>query len=308
MHLLRVDRASEGVIRTTWYGVLDRFTEQCASTSVFESRAAVKARRGAMNLAKAWNPARKKLKRLPATEDMFEFAREDDWEKGSIDVQMVNLAVRTGFEYGARVSEYAHVGKESPHNILAERVIFHTSIDGVLGEVPASSARENKLTPEHVVAAVLIWPTTKTISKAGPLVRSSAYHSTLLDDLVMWSLCAGLSVGVPFFSRLRGGVRRTLDKKEVNNYIKLLATRYLTSPIGFSSHSLRVGQSSSMKSQGASDVAINQRVGWAKGSSTGRRVYIRPAPHLHGPESSLSIDDARLLQRVSLSHRPLQSA
>lgn len=309
VYLLRIERASEGVIRTIWCGVVDRFTEQCVNTTtVFESRAAVKARRGAMNLAKTCNPVQKRLKRLPATEDMFEFAREDDWEKGSIEIQMVNLAVRTGFEYGARVSEYAHVSKESPHTILAERVIFHTLIGGALEEVPAPRVRERNLEPGQVVAAVFNWPTTKTTSKSGPLVRSSPYHSLLLDDLVSWSLCAGLIDGVPFFSRLQGGLRKTLDKKEVNNYIKLLATRYLASPIGFSSHSLRVGQSSNMSSQGASDAVINQRLGWATGSSTGRKVYIRPSPHIHGPGSALSIDDTKVLQRLSLSHQPLQSA
>jgi integrase len=196
---------------------------------------------------------------------------------------MVRLGIKLAFNFGLRISEYAH---ETRNNYSFKcKDIYFIHRDGVRS-TPIEIRKNNR--PVESVK-IVIWD-----SKAGRgvprdlfITRGNAGESGLIDDLIAWSKEAGFSLEDPFLSRVFCSRRKVLTSQMVSIAIKETAREMGLNPEAFSTHSLRSGAMTTMKASGK-DTAMVRRITGIAAESNIETVYTRNIPTDGGTLSVVS--------------------
>lgn len=219
--------------------------------------------------------------RLPLPAKAFEALRDRFWfghgaEERSVrdrlTEQMVYLALVYGYSSMSRGSNVAAPDgpSEPDHAVRSEDTTFTLS-DG--RQMTPGELRANPPPISEVVRVNSMEYSSKTQKLGRP--RELAYGQQYAQDLAAWCLQGGGVMGVQLFSRSCGNRTKLLTKRMLNDAIKWAAEACGLSSKAFGCHSLRHGGSAQRVGAGEETAAIEERGGWAAGSSAFRRNYSR---------------------------------
>ena len=205
-----------------------------------------------------------------------------------------------GYDLDCRISEYTAPDGRSreDHCVRLEDLIFDVVNPDGMSQVTGGSRPLDDI--RNAITACWV----KTAShKSGALVKGkfigtrTEEEAEFLDDIVLWIVHSQVKVGDGLFTRyvtLRDGTlsRKSLIGRMVREELKEAATLEGLDPDYFSSHSLRKGATTHLRSQGASEADIRDRGNYASGSEVARLTYDYSTAG-HGPFSSNSLAGGR---------------
>lgn len=116
-----------------------------------------------------------------------------------------------------------------------------------------------------------------TVKHPKKLARETEQESQVLDDLLSWLVYPRVQESDELLARidLASGLRKVVIRKDVSAVIKMTAERFGLPSENFSCKSLRSGFNTHAKANGMSEADVNQRGGWAAGSTVPGRHYAR---------------------------------
>lgn len=218
---------------------------------------------------------------------------EKQWDAKGMDSKAIWLIIALGFDSGPRISNLTlRDGKRrEDHCIRAGHTAFIVNdpaskmeyrIKG--GPMLANFLNRADVKFSDVRSVDLTYITSKTSKKVKSVVthpktiaRESIEESTVLDDLLSWIQLSGVLEEDELMTRYdpKNGVRKVVIRKVVKKAIQAAALFFGLPIEHFSCKSLRSGFGTHAKANGMSSSDVNQRGGWAKGSTVPEEHYVR---------------------------------
>jgi hypothetical protein len=197
---------------------------------------------------------------------------------------MTSLGILLAFNFGLRVSEYADDGR-SGHHIRYSDVSFRTAegtaIDSKQTQKIRSCSISIRSDKTHLTGRDLF------------LNPNSAEERHLLNRLISWAKGSSVRPEDPFFSLInREGNIKRLTRNMVATAIKSTISSLGLNPENFSTHSVRRGAITTMKSSGENREMVLRVTGLSEKSQADRKHYDKNTPL-----------DSGALRTVSTSHQ-----
>jgi hypothetical protein len=242
---------------------------------------------------------------------MVRWCRDKYWDRETdLKRRVTYVGVVVGFHFMMRPSEFAIDGN-TDHAITSENVLFYDGDGALLGSSDRLSSEAGR---QACSAKLLLWTDKAHKSKSTPgrelyLCPSNELEDSMLEDLIVWSLSAGLQKGDLFcsyrYTKLRavGGpveYHYNLQPKLVATAIKECAKAMGLNESEFSNRSLRIGGNTVLAADGTDPEGI-RRVSGHSGTSSSFRLYQRTTAHDHGAlgvttETRVSVRDLHRMQ------------
>lgn len=274
-------------------GLRKHFTQALESTTFLDSTMLSTAR----NACKL-NPKELRTKRdegmadtvkLPICESLLNDMRTrmwtgKPWTGMGLKGRMSYVACVWGFDQSARVSEYTRAEPgATDHCVRLDDITFYRSMpDGVvnctggtLAEVLRGAEENSPLIKEVIECHVLAASSKgKVVVKAKLIARRSEEESQFLDDLLLFISRSGALGSDELFSLRTDGKEKTvLSGRTVREEIKETCRLRNLPPNYFSSHSLRKGAITHMRSLGSTEDDRRDRGNYAPGSQVMNTTY-----------------------------------
>jgi len=243
------------------------FKSHMVDSSIFSDPTVRLARAAAADATGAWSES---IKRMPFVHDMLLYAETILWDAGDIDQQMTFVGIILAFHFCLRVSEYVHSyiddDGEVSHAIDADDIEFILR-DG--SRVRSWAAKDTGSLFEDIAHVKLVVRTSKCDKKGKGRIlyisRRGVQETHLIMILFQWSCISGIKMDDPFLSRYKMSNHRLrrlkLTTKMVNESLKDIAEFFGFPRIYFSSHSLRIGGSTTMRAAGMNKEDVNRITG-----------------------------------------------
>ena len=225
-------------------------------------------------------------------------------------VSTTYIACCLAYHLMMRSSEFVVTSKDSPHLITMSDVEF--IISDRSGHIPAVSL---KSTPFTRITGVLIHIRSAKndqqcrgfIHALTNEVESPELERQIVRDLGTYVMRYGSMIpSDPFFRRYENGRGHSVRTTEVSWLIKDMMKRVGENPNNYSSHSLRKGGASTLKSKGESDENINHWGRWKPGSRA-NLVYTSSLRRSGGAMSSDTVTGPLRLTRLPFSLHNVQT-
>jgi hypothetical protein len=225
-------------------------------------------------------------KKLPWTIDQVKKARVLLWAGNTWEQRAVYLGIALAFDTGRRIGNFTHPSSKGQENhcIRTKDVWFVVDTEGTTiagGSQFYELGRSAAFEANQVSAAHLNFLSQKEKAKGSlqveeqvVLARGSCLQSQLLDDLIEWCLFNQNQEEEELLTRSINGRKKVLLSRKVSEGIRLVAESFGLDPSRFSAISLRSGYASATVNGGLPREALN-RAGWAKGSNTPYKHYVR---------------------------------
>jgi hypothetical protein len=269
-------------------GIRLRFAQETLSTNFLDAvwiataRSACKLNAKELRVKRNNGPA--SSVKLPVCESLITDMRErlwvgKSWSEADLIQRMTYLGCMWGFDLGARISEYTlpEPGAQD-HCIRTDDLSFtvqtpsHTkNIVGSELSLKDSAGGGQKIVECRVLAAS---SKGKVVVKAKLIGRRSPEEAQFLDDVadfVMHSAASGTDELLSF--RKSDGRKVALRGRGVRDELKKTCHIHGLPPTYFSSHSLRKGAITHMRSQGATEDDRRDRGNYAPGSQVMNSTY-----------------------------------
>jgi hypothetical protein len=201
--------------------------------------------------------------------------------------------ISLGFDSGPRIGNLTlKDGKDREDHCVRAGHLAFTIVDprlGVESRIKGGPLVTDFLNRRDVHLSMIlyidiIYVTHKTANKVKTttkhpkkLARETEQESQVLDDLLAWFMHSGVQEEDELLTRLdpSTGSRKVVIRKDVSAVIKETAESFGLPAENFSNKSLRSDFGTHAKANGMSEVDLNQRGGWAKGSTVPARHYAR---------------------------------
>jgi hypothetical protein len=218
---------------------------------------------------------------------------ESDWSAQGMDLKAIWLVICLGFDSGPRIGNLTlKDGKDKEDHCVRAGHLAFTIVEPVTGlesGIKGGPLVTEFLKRKDVQRSMVLWVdivyvTHKTANKVKTtikhpkkLARETEKESQVFDDLLSWFIYSGVQEKDELLTRVdpASGRRKVVIRKDVNAVIKTTAQRFGLPAENFSCKSLRSGFGTHAKANGMSEVDMNERGGWAAGSTVLGRHYAR---------------------------------
>lgn len=272
-------------------GIRMRFAQETLSTTFLDSVVIATTRSSCRlkptELRERRNSGGSTHVKLPVCEDILTDMRNHlwvgrGWNDLDLSSRMTYLGCMWGFEMGARVSEYTRPEPGAvDHCVRVNDLTFTVVIDGeaknVIGsELPATGLLRTPAGKRQVVECRMLAASSKAKVAVKPklLGRRSPEESEFLGDLMDFLAHSGATGNEELLSfRRADGNLTALRARSVRDELKTTCKRNGLPPDYFSSHSLRKGAITQMRSLGSSEDDRRDRGNYAPGSQVMNNTY-----------------------------------
>lgn len=227
--------------------------------------------------------------KLPISEDMLASMKARLWDNkawsgAGLLSRMTYLACMWGFDQSARVSEYTTPEpRASDHCVRVDDLTFYVQADGTVRNRSGSSIAQSfaamgdgSITIRDVVECRVLTASSKgkQVVKPKLIARRSPAESLFLDELLCFMSRSGARGSDELFSMRTGTGRKTaLTARRVRDAIKLTCVTLGLPPKYFSSHSLRKGGITQMRTLGATEEDRRDRGNYSAKSTVMNSTY-----------------------------------